>query len=394
MPRRRSLLDDLALPIGIALLAVLVAMHAGHLWSVTRSGATDFRFLREATAEAASGRSLYLLRTAHGNLNPPHFHLIVLPFTRLSPATAFLAWTAVSVLSTAASLRLIVRELKITLSGTSLLWTAIAALGLAATAASLWTGQSSLLLTWPATIAWVAARRRQEGRSGAWMGGLLSLKAFLLVFLPYWVLRRHVRALVAAIVVIAIACGVGIVIYGSAEYARWVATLRTANWVDEPWNASLVGMLVRAAGGRTMLVNVAWWLGAAAILVASLVRGAQGTGASAVDRAFACLICGALLASPLGWIHYLWWAAGPLVALLVADPSRWWTGWRRPITLIAAGGLFWPGTALGVAGASPMAQATVASAYFWGVLAVWVLAMGAPAAMTADAARAEPTAVR
>src|SRR5947209_3735552 len=55
------------------------------------------------------------------NLNPPHFHLLVLPFARLPPDAAGTLWIAVSIFALLISLMLIRREI----GGT---WTPVGAL--------------------------------------------------------------------------------------------------------------------------------------------------------------------------------------------------------------------------------------------------------------------------
>jgi hypothetical protein len=50
-----------------------------------------------------------------------------------------------------------------------------------------------------------------------------------------------------------------------------------------------------------------------------------------VDRSFALLLLCALLVSPLGWMYYLWLAAGPLAALALAHGERLGTATRMPV---------------------------------------------------------------
>ena len=50
------------------------------------------------------------------------------------------------------------------------------------TAALVYNGQSAWLLTWPATVAWVDARRGRWRRAAVLMGMLATIKPFLLVF--------------------------------------------------------------------------------------------------------------------------------------------------------------------------------------------------------------------
>jgi alpha-1,2-mannosyltransferase len=375
---RRSLIDELALPIGLAVFGSLLAWHAIHLWGWAVVGRTDFRILREATAEVWSGKSLYALRTVHGNLNPPHFHLIVLPFTWLAPLPAFFAWTVANVVALAFSLRIVVRELKISPSVVESVWMANAALLFSGTAAALWSGQSSFLLAWLATVAWRDARNGHVGRSGAVIGFLIGFKLFMLVFVPYWIFRRQLRALLAAGVTLAGSILIGVAIFGVAEHRAWVHTLGTVDWAAEPWNASLLAAVQRAMNERMMTSQGIWAIAAATILVFSLVRACRARGPAATDYGFACLLTGALLASPLGWVHYLWLAIGPLAACAYDAGRAFLSGWRVPVAMLAVAGLLCPPGGLGLLNAQVWGRMVFGSAYTWGLVALWVLLISQP----------------
>jgi len=373
------LIDALALPIGLALLALLVAWHAVSLRAYAQAGSHDFRILYEATSEFWTGRSLYAARTAHANLNPPHFHLLILPFTVLPQRAAFWIWTAANVIGLALSVAIIRRELVPSPSLVAWLWLANAALMFAGTAAALWTGQTALLLMWPATLAWRAARRGDWMRTGALIGVLMALKPFLGIFVPFWILARHRRALAGAVLAVSASFLVGVVVFGIAEHARWLQTLSAVDWAGEPWNASLLAPIARTTGdARAPVVKMVWLVAAALVALASLARALAFDRTGATDRALACLFVGALLASPLGWIHYLWWGAGPVAATLVQDRSRTIHGWRGIASTGALLGLLSPPFVLGLWAAHAWGRAVFGSAYFWGLLALWMLMMVAP----------------
>ena len=95
----------------------------------------------------------------------------------------------------------------------------------------------------------------------------------------------------------------------------------------------------------------------------------------AVDRMFAVTLSAALLISPLAWIYYLFLLAGPFIALCLDD--RWRKGLRwRKVVLVGAVicCMLSPGT---LASGQPNGWATlsIGSAYFWGLLGVWVCAL-------------------
>src|SRR5262249_24352303 len=92
------------------------------------------------------------------NMNPPHFHLLVLPVARLAPDVAVLVWIGLSVLALVLSLLLLTRELDIRWTPLRLLAAAAGALAFAGTQSFFVTGQLSLLLALAITIAWLRAR--------------------------------------------------------------------------------------------------------------------------------------------------------------------------------------------------------------------------------------------
>jgi hypothetical protein len=114
-----------------------------------------------------------------------------------------------------------------------------------------------------------------------------------------------------------------------------------------------------------VIVAPAWldpaWLAAATTVIAVGVR--QIVVTRSVDVAWATLTLTALLVSPLGWIHYVPIATGPVVAVLVAG---------RPAAMkLAAAGVvllcvpFWW---LKATVFDPALTLTLASSYTWGVL--------------------------
>jgi alpha-1,2-mannosyltransferase len=374
-PRTPPLTNELALPLGLALLVWLVVWHGIQTWGFWNVGASDFRILREATEQFWTGQSLYALRAPHGNLNPPHFHVVLIPFTWLTPRAAFIVWTAVNLMALAISLLLILRELGCRLSFPQQVWLAIGALLFAGTAAALWTGQPSLLLMWPATLAWRSARRGHLGRSGTFVGLLISIKLFMLLFVPYWIARRQHRALLAAGVTVLACVIVGVAIFGTAEYRAWFHTLGTVDWADEPWNASLLAPIRRAVTSRTSGWDLVWLIAAGLVALLSLIRACQSGGSASIDRAFGCLLCGALLASPLGWIHYLWWAAAPIAAWLRESGRPFRPAWRAGVVSVAIAGLGCPPLGLSLWTDHIWARVIFGSAYTWGLVATWILLM-------------------
>ena len=261
------------------------------------------------------------------NMNPPHFHLPLLPLAMLPPRFALLLWTLASVAVLGWSLRLIARELQIKLTPTGLLWGVAAIVMFSATGTVIATGQLSLLLLLPITLAWLSARQGAWIRTGLWLGFAMSLKPFLCFFLPYFILRRRWEAAFAAIAAVAGAFGAGAVIFGTAAYAAWVRALGSTDWTWAAMNGSVLGVLTRTLSGSPYftpmasapdLVRPLWLALAAAVAVTTLAALWRDDTRDAVDRGFFLVLLGAQLISPLGWIYYFWLPAGPAAALFLS----------------------------------------------------------------------------
>jgi hypothetical protein len=83
----------------------------------------------------------------------------------------------------------------------------------------------------------------------------------------------------------------------------------------------------------------------------------------------------ALLISPLAWVYYVFFLAGPFIALCADAQWRQAFPWRKILFVGAALALtFAPGT---LTSAQPHAWATftIGSGYFWSLLAFWICAL-------------------
>ena len=344
---------------------------------------------------ALSGTS-GLVRTP--NLNPPHAVLLLVPLTFFDPRAALWIWAAASAASALLALRIIFREVPIRLTPTSAAWTLFALLWAAPTGILLFAAQISWLFWGPVTWVWAAARRAQWMRAAFVLGVAMSIKPFLGLLLVILALRRRWLALAIALTT-AIGCfAIGIVALGWPTFVSWIHAIRSITWAAHIFNASLFGFIERLVGHHPEsiwklaplasapgLVRPLWLLATAGVVAASawaLSRqdSADATESAAstrltVDRMFAVTLSEALLVSPLAWVYYVFFLAGPFIALC-AD-GRWWHafGWRK---IVLAGAAFiltlGPGT---LASAQPHAWATlsIGSGYFWSLLAFWMCAL-------------------
>jgi hypothetical protein len=326
-----------------------------------------------------------------GNMNPPHFHLLLLPFTLFSSKSALALWGIVSVLCLVVSLRLSMWEIGFEFSSRHGWLGLLGMLGFVGTSTVFMTGQLSFLLLLPVTLAWVEARRGHWGRAGGYLGLTMSVKPFLLIFLPYLVLRRRIRAAVMAGIVGAGCFFVGMVVFGLEAHRAWVRELSAIHWVWANGNASLLGFLTRTLSASAVFspivvmpefVKPLWCLSAGVVGVCSLRATMTDTAsASSIDRDFAILLFAALLISPLGWTYYFWLPGGPLVACV----HGWWglgvSGnpredislllWRKRLLLFALPGLVWPFVATSVFQPHGWATVSIGSIYFWTILCLW-----------------------
>jgi hypothetical protein len=219
----------------------------------------------------------------------------------------------------------------------------------------------------------------------------MSIKPFVLIFLPYLVLRRQIRATVIAGIVGAGCFLVGLIVFGTEAHTAWLRELKAIHWVWANTNASLLGFLTRTLSESAVfspvvnvpeLVKPLWCLSAGIVGVCSL-RATMGNPATAtgIDRDFAILLLAALLISPLGWTYYFWLPVGPLVACIYG----WWglgayanpredtslLLWKKRLLLLALPGLVWPFVATSVFQPHRWATVSIGSIYFWTILCLW-----------------------
>lgn len=382
------------------LLALIGAVSAGHLgvWrnTVVDRDAQDFGIFLASARHHLAGRSLYTPsrvrsttspdQTAPLNLNLPHTMLFVWPLAHLSDRAALGVWLAgglaLGLWASLASVRALGWRLRLFPT----LLAVVYLIAWAPSAAFTLTAQISFYLMAAVCAAWLAARRSDSLRAGLWLGLAAATKPFLLLFVPYFVLRRDWRALTAMLAVIAASVGAGLAMFGPGAYGEWLQQLPRINWSAHYLNASIMGVLQRTLGRSSYAVFtrapdvvlpltacVGAVVGAFTLArVARPRRHPQGT-----DADWAVLLLAALLMSPLGWNYYLWIAVWP-VAALASHRAPWrvptrWDLWLLP----GLAGWWWWGSMTRWGQPHPMATLTAASLYFWALLALWIWTVGA-----------------
>ncbi len=317
------------------------------------------------------------------NMNPPHAHLPLLLLAPLSIQVAAVVWSIASAVGLIASFAIALGELGIRPTPRGILFGVLAASVFSATGAIVITGQLSFLLLPVITLAWRGARREAWARAGTWLGVAISIKPFLLVFIPYFVLRRHWAAVTAAAVTMVAAFSVGVAVFGVDAHREWIRALGTTDWEWAAMNASVLGLLSRALGDSpyytplAVLPSGVWlvWLTASVLIAMGTFVAIRNRPAADADSAFLLLLLAALLISPLGWIYYLWLPLGPALARFLSPGDRSESPPVRWLLWLALPGLVWPLSMIFVGQPSGVATVTVGSIYFWSTLFLWLAAL-------------------
>jgi alpha-1,2-mannosyltransferase len=385
----RALVVALLVLVAMALIRyyTLLAENMFSLWHMN-----DFGKFYYSTQAFLAGGNMYgptlatsfpITQTANaylGNMNPPHFHLLLLPLAHLEPRTAIVLWAGASVISLLVSFRLIGRELNIQWTFAAIACATFATIVCAATGAVIVTGQVTFLLMLPMTLAWICARNGRWASAAVWLGILASVKLFLAVFLIYFAVRRRWRAMLVMVLTALTCFGVGTLTFGVANQLAWLRELSGVDWAWLPMNASVGGFLSRTLGPSPVFASIANVAAAVkpVAAIAMFVMLGVTTRATAidqsrhsVDRAFMGFTLAALLVSPLGWIYYVWILAGPALAVwldrsLTTSPAS-----KVPLAL-ATVGLTMPLFVPLIGRSHPFGTVTLGSIYFWTLFALWL----------------------
>ena len=357
---------------------------------VQRLNMNDFGKFYYATRLFLDGQDMYGLTPVTGvlagatesepsrNMNPPHFHLLMLPFAVFNPVGALSLWMIVNLLALCVSLAAIARELRVRWTSRRLAWTVVGVLCCSATTAVAVTGQLTFLLLLPVTLAWIAARHNNWNKTAAYLGVCASIKPFLGIFLIYLALRRD-RKPAAVMVLSGAACVmVGLVVFGRSAYEAWLGVLGSVDWTWSPMNGSLAALVSRAFGENPLYMPVvsASWLITPVTTVLVLVIGLMSlrqllqSPPRFVDHIFAGLLLTAQLVSPLGWIYYLWLIAGPAAAIVQSSQFHAST-LRDRLAALALPGLLIPFSLNTLGGGSPWVGLTLGSIYVWTTFFLW-----------------------
>ncbi len=323
------------------------------------------------------------------NLNPPHFHLLLLPLAWLSNDVALGVWLVFNCLCLLLALRVLeFAELNVE-------WTTapgeLAVLGLLAfigTASALITGHISFLMFLLLTLAWRDARHGRWSRSAVPLALALSVKPFLLFLTPYYLWKRQWKATGVLAAVVVLCYLAGLLIFGVENTQSWVERLRGAeSWAWLPMNASLMGALTRTFTSNAWYANygplspetikIVWLALGIPLALLSFAAVAPDPSPRGVDRAFGLLLVGSLLLSPLGWTYYFLLPLGPILMLILSWAREWsggprhWT-WRQWLLVASIPGFCMPLAFVDLGQPRPIITLLFGSLYFWSLLFVWI----------------------
>lgn len=254
------------------------------------------------------------------NLNPPISALLFQLFDVAEPDAAFRAWRWISVLFYVATVLLLIRHLP----SVQALVIAVWAFALAGFWDTLFLGQIYLPLVFASVLAWLLLDRGAGFWAGILIGCLVAMKPNFLVWPVLLFLSGHRHPALVAAGIAALISAIPLVVYGSEIYFQWfelIASDRERAFFLT--NASFAGLAARAGIPSLGLIL-------SLTLLAGLAAWAFWRRPNVVSVSGMALLA-ALLASPLGWIHYTlfllpvllshWhWLAIRAVALLLIVP--------------------------------------------------------------------------
>ena len=227
------------------------------------------------------------------NLNPPVSLLLFQPLSYLDPAEAFRLWWAVTAVAYAALVSLLVRRYR----PEAPLVPALAAWAAAGFWDTLVLGQIYVPLALAAAGAWLLLERGRLLAAGLLIGVVVAVKPNFLVWPGLLLLAGYPRVAFAAAGCAAVLSLAPAALYGPGVYRLWLDVLsQDAQRGVFLTNTSLPGLFLRFGYGTAGLA-------ASLVLLAGLAFWARRYRPDPL-RASALGLLGALLASPLAWIHY------------------------------------------------------------------------------------------
>lgn len=357
MTRRRTA-RIAAKSVACLLLGILI------VWQLSRSLPTpallDFGSFWESGAAATRGDDPYGVypltfhvvmpgfESRNPNLNPPVALPLFQLFAALPPHVAFRHWWALSAVLYGLLVAGLLAARRRADPDAPLLLPALWAVALAGFWDTLVLGQIYVPLAGLAAAGWLLLKADRPLPAGVSIGLLAAVKPNFLVWPVLLVLAGQRRSGAVALATVAVAWGAAFAAYGVDVHRDWLAAL-----AGEPerlgflTNVSLAGLLQRLGGGSWGSIAGLATLPLLALLVIRMRPGPLD--ASALG------LVGALVASPIAWVHYMLC----LLPLFIDRP-------RDRLLAAAAVLLLVPvPLVLDLSDASPLVQGTLGSVHTW-----------------------------
>lgn len=300
------------------------------------------------------------------NLNTPFFVVLTLPLGLLSSGSSYLVWIALSLLAGVASVLLISRTYRESISKGVALFVALVFFCYYPTFANVQYGQMGLFILLPVALAFVALEEGRDKQAGLYLGLAFAMKLFVGLFVLMFILQRQWRLLAWLFGSFLFCQAIAWVIVGWPAYEQYYEVLHDIHWYASSMNASLYGFLARIFGigeGNVVLWDIPQMTSVVYLALAGLLLGGfwamrGGLGVGAIS--FAYTIIAMLLISPLGWIYYF-----PLLLIPVAVIFKHSAQCREmtALRLLAAGALLL--SSMPHTNIEPMAMAAGAPLLSW-----------------------------
>lgn len=289
------------------------------------------------------------------NLNPPISALLFQPFTLLDPDTSFRVWRGISLATYLAAVGLLLWRYA---RGFEAILLLPLCLGLAGVWDTLLLGQIYTPLVLCAVSAWLLLERDRFIWAGLLIGILIAMKPNFLVWPVLLFLSGHHRPALVSGAAAGLISLVPVIVFGPEVYQQWLDVIvPDGDGKAFPTNVSFVGLAARAGVpmfGLYLSIGLLLALAAWAVW-----RRPEPM------RASEMALLAAVLASPLGWIHYTLFFI-PVLLSRRMQPAIW-------ITLLVL--IIPPSVIIEQTAQSPAMQLTISSAYAWAsilcLIAVW-----------------------
>ncbi len=193
-------------------------------------------------------------------------------------------------------------------------------------------GQVNLFIIFLLTSMLYLLIQKRESSAGFLWGGSLFFKPYALVFLPYFLIKRKSRALIAGLAAAIIGLSLPAIFYGVRGYfavlAEWPATLSksTSGLLASYDNASLYGFLLKTfpslSKQATIAILLLIFLAVALAALWMIKKGSEAASMQSpevLESAFLLVLIP--LFSPLGW-NYNYLYSLPAVMIVIAAWAR------------------------------------------------------------------------